>query len=170
MSRRPAWEGLAALWRGLLACMIVFLALLTLVDVLGRYLFSAPVPGALEITELVLALMIGLALPLVERRQAHITVDFVDGIRAPRFQRVRRILLGLVMAGALGVAARQMLVQAEDYALGNEHTMYFEIPAAPIAFAIAASLAIGAAIALATSLRPPRDADAGRTAHERPGL
>lgn len=161
MFTHPVWEGLAALWRGLLACMIVFLALLTLVDVLGRYVLNAPVPGALEITEVVLALMIGIALPLVERRRAHITVDFVDGIRAPRFQRARRIVLGLVMTLALGVAARQMFVQAEDYAAGNEHTMYFEIPAAPIAFVIAASLAVGAAVALATSLRPPQVEDDG---------
>ena len=155
MPRQSIWEGLAGIWRGLLACMIVFLALLTLVDVLGRYLLNAPVPGALEITEVVLALMIGAALPLVERRQAHITVDFVEGFPAPRFQRVRRTLLGLVMAAALGVAARQMFVQAQDYAQGNEHTMYFEIPAAPIAFVIAVSLTIAAIVALLAMLRPP---------------
>ena len=62
MFQHPFWEGLAGIWRGLLACMIVFLAVLTLVDVLGRYVFNAPVPGALEITEIVLALMIGAAL------------------------------------------------------------------------------------------------------------
>lgn len=135
--------------------MIVFLAVLTLVDVLGRYVFNAPIPGALEITEIVLALMIGAALPLVERRQAHITVDFVEGLPAPRFQRARRIVLGLVMAATLGVVARQMFVQAGDYAAGNEHTMYFEVPAAPIAYAIAASFAIGAVIALAATFRQP---------------
>ncbi|MEQ8349276.1 MAG: TRAP transporter small permease [Sneathiellaceae bacterium] len=161
MFRHPLWEGLAGIWRGLLAVMIVFLAVLTLFDVLGRYVFSAPIPGALEITEIVMALMIGAALPLVERRQAHITVDFVEGIRAPLFQRLRRIVLGLVMAGALAVAARQMFVQAGDYASGNEHTMYFEVPAAPIAYAIAVSFAVGAVIALAAMLRPAPRPHAG---------
>ena len=63
---------------GLAATLLFLLMLLTLIDVVGRYGFNAPVNGSYEITELLLAAIIFSALPLVSAKDAHITVDLID--------------------------------------------------------------------------------------------
>ncbi|HLL10498.1 MAG TPA: TRAP transporter small permease subunit, partial [Rubrivivax sp.] len=52
--------------------------LLTLVDVAGRKLFSASVPGSLELTELLMVAVIFAALPLVSLAGEHIAFDSFD--------------------------------------------------------------------------------------------
>lgn len=60
-----------------------FMMVLTLVDVIGRYLLSIPVTGAFEITEFMLASVIFLGLPLVTSNEGHITVDIIDSFISP---------------------------------------------------------------------------------------
>jgi TRAP-type C4-dicarboxylate transport system permease small subunit len=53
------------------------LALLSLFDVLGRTLFSAPIPGGYELTELVLTLMVAFGLGNSELLRKHVRVDLL---------------------------------------------------------------------------------------------
>lgn len=58
---------------GVGAALLLFsLILVTCVDVIGRYFFSAPLRGAFEITELLLAALVFTALPLTTERREHI--------------------------------------------------------------------------------------------------
>lgn len=78
---------------------------LTLVDVLGRYLFSAPVTGAYELTELLLAAVIFLGLPLVTADDSHIAVDILDSALSDRVRAVQAWLIALVNIAAFGIFA-----------------------------------------------------------------
>ena len=50
----------------LLASVVLFLLMLiTCIDVVGRYLFASPLPGATELTEVGLAIMVFAAIPVI---------------------------------------------------------------------------------------------------------
>jgi TRAP-type C4-dicarboxylate transport system permease small subunit len=60
---------------------------LTVVDVVARYVFSRPVRGAFEVTELMLLVLIFAGLPLVSFSDEHAVMDFIDRILGSRGQR-----------------------------------------------------------------------------------
>src|SRR5258707_10984481 len=62
------------------AAVMLFLMLLTCVDVVGRYFLNKPLTGGFELTEVLLASLIFAGLPLVTLRGDHITVDLFDPV------------------------------------------------------------------------------------------
>jgi TRAP-type C4-dicarboxylate transport system permease small subunit len=79
------WERRVEATLGVAASAILFaMMLLTFVDVVARYVFSRPVRGAFEVTELLLVVLIFAGLPLVSYADEHVTMDFVDRLVGPR--------------------------------------------------------------------------------------
>ena len=54
---------------------LTILVLITVIDVLGRYLLSLPLPGTTEITEIILGILIYIGLPYITRDEEHVTVS-----------------------------------------------------------------------------------------------
>lgn len=89
---------------GFTAALVMFcMMLLTFVDVGGRYLFSMPVPGGFEITELLLAALIFLGLPLVTAEGGHVDVDLLDAVLPGWFNRVQYWFVSLLNIAAFAV-------------------------------------------------------------------
>lgn len=61
--------------------------LLTVVDVVARYVFNRPLRGAFEVTELLLVVLIFAGLPLVSYAGEHAVMDFIDRLLGARAQR-----------------------------------------------------------------------------------
>lgn len=80
--KRRADVVLGAAAAGILLAMM----LLTVVDVIARYVFSRPVRGAFEVTELMLVVLIFAGLPLVSFTDEHAVMDFIDRLLGPRGQ------------------------------------------------------------------------------------
>jgi len=79
------WERRVEATLGVAAAAILFaMMLLTFVDVVARYVFSRPVRGAFEVTELMLVVLIFAGLPLVSYADEHVTMDFIDRLVGPR--------------------------------------------------------------------------------------
>src|SRR3546814_2116480 len=57
---------------GFAATILFCLMVCTFVDVVGRYVFNSPLPGALELTEIMMASLIFTILPVVSARSDHI--------------------------------------------------------------------------------------------------
>ena len=74
------------------AVMIFSMAGLTFLDVLGRYVFSAPIQGTFEIVGLLLGVVTFAALPLVTHSRTHITVDLFDSFIRGKFRWVQQFL------------------------------------------------------------------------------
>jgi TRAP-type C4-dicarboxylate transport system permease small subunit len=92
----PAWERRVEVLLGIAASAILMgMMLLTFVDVVARYVFSRPLRGAFEVTELMLLVLIFAGLPLVSFTDEHAVMDFVDRVLSRR-----------------GLALMQRLVQA----------------------------------------------------------
>lgn len=140
---RPVRFALAAVSAALLFAMMGT----TVVDVVGRYLLSRPLPGATEITELLLAGVIFTGLPAICLDDGHVTVDLVTD-RLPAWTRtIRLLVMRLVVAGALAVIGWRLFVQGRRLAGFGDVSVLLRLPVAPVAYA-AAGLCILSALLL----------------------
>lgn len=89
------------LLRGLAALFLFATMALTFVDVVGRYLFAAPVYGATELIQVMLAVTIFSGMGLVSHQDRHIAVDLFDGPLTRRLGHRRDIAIGLISAVGL---------------------------------------------------------------------
>ena len=130
------------------AALLFCMMLLTAVDVVGRYLFSSPIPGGFEITEIMLATLIFCGLPLATLRDGHITVDLMEGVLPSWFKALRDRLIFAMMAVVMGYLAYKLFIKAGDFVEFNDQTAVLNLPLSPVVFAMAGLTAISALIAL----------------------
>lgn len=131
------------------AALLIALMGVTVVDVVGRDLLSRPLPGATEITELLLAAVIFTGLPAVCLDDGHVTVDLLTARLGARWAALRLLAARLLTAGALGVIAWRLAVQGGRLAGYGEVSVYLRLPVAPVAYAAAGLCALAAATTLA---------------------
>ena len=129
---------------------------LTTVDVVGRYLFNRPVRGAFELTEVLMALLIFAALPLVSLRQEHVAVDLLDSSWPPPVRRALLAAIQLASAIILGVLGWVMMGQARQAALDRLFTDTLRIPLSPVLWFGAAAIIIAALVHLLVVVRSRR--------------
>jgi len=128
---------------------------LTFVDVIARYLFNRSVPGGFEITEIMMAVLIFAGLPLVSRRDEHVSVDLIDHWLGPRLRRVQRTVIELASGLLLLGLAYLMWRKAGQIAGYGDTTTVLLIELAPYVYAISVFLVITAAIHLVRTVAPP---------------
>lgn len=144
---------------GLLCGLLLFgLIALTCTDVITRYWFNAPINGAFELTELLLAALIFAALPLTTAAGQHVEVDLLAGLASRPARRVMNKLAALISSAVLAVIAWRLTLHGlrlfEDGAVTNSLTL----PLAPVAWLAALSCAASAVIALLRGFRPSDEA------------
>lgn len=114
------------------AVVLFAMAALTFVDVVGRYLFSAPVPGTFESVGLLMGVVTFAALPLVTRAQNHITVDLFDSFIRGSFRKFQQFVVLLGSAAMIGFMAERLWAVAIDEHKADYVTEYFGISRAPL--------------------------------------
>ena len=130
----------------LAALVLMLLMIITFIDVLGRYLFSAPLPGAFELTEIMMAMLIFAGLPLVSRANQHVTVNLIVGILSPIILHLQRLITQAIMAVILAVMAWRMWIKAEEMLEQGDETAYLLLPIAPVAFFMTLMMAVSTLI------------------------
>lgn len=138
---------------GFVAVILFAMMVLVFVDVIARYLFNAPLAGGFELTELMMGALIFAALPLATLREEHIVIGLLDELPGEGAHRIRRALLNLVAAAALGVLASRLWAEAGKLAEWGDYTAYLNIPLAPVVYLFAVMSAVAAAILVATAWR-----------------
>jgi len=126
--------------------------LLTTVDVGGRYFFNSPILGAVELTQLMLAALVFLSLPVVCWRQEHVSVDLLDAIFPSRFIWVREVLVNLVVTVALWVMSQRVWALAERAFSWGDVTEFLRIPYGYLIGLISIMLALSALLTLARAV------------------
>jgi TRAP-type C4-dicarboxylate transport system permease small subunit len=87
---------------GVIAATILFgMMALTFVDVFMRYVVGGSIRGSFEITELMMVILIFAGMPLVSRKDEHVTVDLVAQALPEPVQRALRVFANLVCGTAL---------------------------------------------------------------------
>jgi TRAP-type C4-dicarboxylate transport system permease small subunit len=135
-------------------------AVLTVTSIVGRALFSRPIPGDVELTQFGIALGIALSLPWCQLRGANIIVDFFTQ-RIPRGRQAALDGIGaLLLAAMTGVLAWRTAVGASAVHEASETTMILGLPMW-IAYAVLApGLALTAVVALVQAVQLWRGGDA----------
>jgi TRAP-type transport system small permease protein len=140
------------------ACLIFSMMGVTVVDVIGRYGFDRPLPGASEVTEAMLAVTIFAALPLVTLENGQITITLLTERFTPKGRRLQGALVALFSALVLALNTWRLFRHAAQLASYGDVTLFLGLPRAPLAYLMAslAGLAACAAGVLAVRRRRAR--------------
>jgi TRAP-type transport system small permease protein len=118
----------------LIALMLFAMMVVTFIDVLGRYTLNAPLPGAVEINELLLSVVVFGAFPLVTLHSEHVTINLLEGFFKGFANRLRRVFLVLLSCIVVAVMTWRLWEKAEVLASYGDRTNYLRVPLAPFAF------------------------------------
>ena len=127
---------------------MVLMMLVTVVDVVGRYFLNAPLPGAFEMTQFLMAAIVYAGLPHVSQRESHITIDLLDGVTPDRVVSLRDLVVNGLCAVTFAVLSWRLWVLAEEAKEWGDVTQYLGWPLFPIIYFGAALCAIAAVIHL----------------------
>jgi TRAP-type transport system small permease protein len=173
IQQRPMVDRLqraASLVLGALAAALIFAMMgITVVDVVGRYGFSRPLPGAFEVTEVMLAMAIFVVPPLVTLENGHITASLLTDRLPPRGRRIQGVLVCLFSAFVLALIAWRLWRHGAQLSSYGDVTIFLRLPKGPLASVMAGLAALGALAALVSALRFLRREPAAR-ADARPSL
>ncbi|QDC10081.1 TRAP transporter small permease [Oceanicola sp. D3] len=135
---------------------------MTFLDVLGRYLFNAPLGFAFEMTEVGMAVLVFAALPSVTLRGAHVTVGLFESLFKGRLRLIRDLAWHLVIAACFAGAAWKLSTLAARFLRYGDRTSVLHVPVGWIAWFGVICLALAALAALflaALRLRRAHHAD-----------
>jgi tripartite ATP-independent transporter DctM subunit len=120
-------SGVEKVFGGLSAAVITFIMLLTTVDVILRYVFNSPLPGAYTLCEMLMVAAVYPAVAYVQQQKGHVRVDIIiDRLKgSPRISfELATLLLALVAFGIMcwqsGILAWGAWVSG-DYDMGEIH-------------------------------------------------
>jgi TRAP-type C4-dicarboxylate transport system permease small subunit len=143
------WERRVEALLGVVASVILLaMMLLTFVDVVARYVFSRPVRGAFEITELMLLVLIFAGLPLVSFTDEHALMDFIDRLLPSGAQRALEGLVQGVCAAIMFLLARQVWIKADRIWGYRDATDVLRIVYGPFVYFMAVSIGLAGLIHL----------------------
>jgi TRAP-type transport system small permease protein len=154
----PAGEDLllraARIVLGTIAALLIFSMMsVTMVDVVGRYGFNRPLPGAFELTEVMLGIVIFVALPLVTLENGHITVSIVTDRLSPRARRIQGFLASVFSAVVLAFVAWRLFRHGIQLSSYGDVTVFLRMPKGPLAFLMMTLAAMGACAAVILAFR-----------------
>jgi TRAP-type C4-dicarboxylate transport system permease small subunit len=128
--------------------MLVAIAL-TLVSIVGRYVFSAPVPGDYELVETICAVGIFLFFPYTQATGSNITVKFFTTGLSRRHQRMFDLIHDVIFAVVAALLAWRLGIGLSHKFVSGESTMLVRMPYWwPYSFAVA-SMALLCIVCLA---------------------
>ena len=147
---------------GLLAAVALFaIMVLTFVDVGGRKFLDTSLPGALELTEMRMVVVIFAGLPLVSLRGEHVTFDSLDAFIPRAVRRVQHLVVDLLCAAMLLFIAWLMWTKAGQLAEYGDVSARLKIPLSPFVYAMSVLCTVTAVVHLLLVARPVAHHHAG---------
>jgi TRAP-type transport system small permease protein len=126
----------------LLAGLMIAIIGLNVANVLGRYVFLAPVPGADELMSFGMVWGVFLGAGVVTLRGSHLSMDLVLGLLAPPARRAAEAAASIAMIAVLGFVAAQSLEYLETIGMIGLSSMALGLPMAWVHAAVPAGLAL----------------------------
>ena len=75
---KPVYDRVASFFKWVVAIMVFIMMTLTFVDVVGRYIFTAPVFGAAEMIQFLMGITVFSGLVVVNAKDKHISVELFE--------------------------------------------------------------------------------------------
>lgn len=124
-------------WFAWIAGIFTFaMMVLTTFDVIGRYVFAAPIFGAFELTEIFMGAIVFFALAATTTGREHIVVTIVYGALPHPIQRALTVLGDLIGAGLMGLFCWRMWGYADRLYSSRETTLELGIAKGHVALGI----------------------------------
>lgn len=164
VGRALAWLATAFAAAG--GLVLVAFALITVVSVIGRKLFAAPIAGDFELVEVGCAVAVFAFLPYCQLAGGNVIVDFFTQHMAPPLKRLLDALWALVFAAIAALLAWRMTLGGQDMRSYGEQTMVLGMPRWWGFVPIVVCAGLLCAVALYTAWRhlvPARTGPAGRS-------
>lgn len=122
---------------------------LTAADVFGRYALNAPIRGAHELIELMMALSVFAVLPILSARQDQISIGLLDRYFAGTAATYRTIIISLISLSFLILMSWRVWSEVGRSFYHGDATAYLRLPLAPVTaiMAVLATLAVVATVA-----------------------
>jgi TRAP-type C4-dicarboxylate transport system permease small subunit len=149
MTASRLWTALDHALKVVMATLLFAMMAITAVDVVGRYLLSAPVPGGFEIVQYLMAIVVFASLPLTTAADSHLTVSLIGNRLTGEVKRAHRIFVLTFSSAAMLVIAWRMAEQAATLARSQQVSGFLQLPLAPVAWAMSILAALAALIVLA---------------------
>lgn len=143
------------------AFLLFIMMMLTFVDVIGRYIFTAPVFGAAEMIQFLLAMTIFGGLCLVNARDEHITVELFEPQIDRWIPHARRLIVQVFSVVMMAVIAFQLYQFALDAERVGTKTVVLEWPFATVAFTVAGLSAASLVMQILGLMLPPQNHEFG---------
>jgi len=145
----PGWERRVEGLLGVAASAILMgMMLLTFTDVVARYVFSRPLRGAFEVTELMLLVLIFAGLPLVSFTDEHAVMDFIDRVLGTGARRGLQRLVQAVSAAFMFLLAWLVWLKADRVWAYRDSTDVLRIVYGPFVYFMAITLGLAGVIHL----------------------
>ena len=119
---------------------LLFLAVLTLVDGLARWLLNQPIEGVRDVAAVAIALAVSCCLPVGLMERSNIVIRALPVDRWPRTSRALDAAAATVVALIMGAMAWQFMVFAGKMAKAGETTWILKIPTAPFWYGVSVIL------------------------------
>lgn len=147
----------AAMLLGAIAALAILVGtFLGTADVMLLHLAARPVPGALELTESLMVIIIFCGLAYVEKTDGQIRMDLVYDYLSGRFRSVVDVLGALITAGFLGLLAWRGFVSTRASQDASEVAVgLLTYPLAPFKAFVAAGAAVATVLVLVRLHRGP---------------
>lgn len=119
---------------------------LIFVDVFMRYALNAPLAGAFEVTQFLLAVLVFLSLPIVVWADENISVALFTGLFRGRAAHMLKAAVMLVNIAALCLLGALIFRQYGSLQRSQQVTGYLEWPISPVALVMVALIALAVLI------------------------
>lgn len=133
--------------------MILFMMVVTTIDVIGRDVFNVPLFGAFEMTEILMGLVIFAGMPLTTAAREHITVNLLENVVSSRVRCVQAGIGDVLCAVVGAVMAWRVYWRGMALIDAHETTMMLGIGRGYIAIVMAVLLALTALVFLYSAFR-----------------
>ena len=131
-------NGWFTLWLARVAAVaLALIALVTFVDVIGRFFFRAPFAFAVELTQLAMAIVVYFGVGLVTHEDGHISADVVTLRLPPRLRALFGLVMNVLALAFLAVMVWRLWHHAEYLRGKGDTTMVWTMPLWPFAYAVA---------------------------------
>ena len=108
--------------------LLIGVVLMTVISVLGRYLFNAPIPGDYELTELACGIAVFAFFPYCHARSGNIVVEFFTGGLPARHKTALGTLHNIAFTLVAGLITWRLFVGGVHKLEDGETTLFLGIP------------------------------------------
>jgi tripartite ATP-independent transporter DctM subunit len=145
------------------AVLLCILPLPVFFDVLFRFLFSSSIPGAIEIEELLMGILVFYGIAYTHTHGGHINIDLLTAKIPPKVRNIIEACLYLVSSVFFVLVSWQLVAQGIEKFMNNEVSFTYRLPLGIFRFIAAVGAALLAIAVFSSFLRALEKTASSRT-------